>query len=59
MTWGFWLYFPSEGRYVADFYRPSKNITSTGCEPVTLGSSGNTTNHYTTKVTLGGLNGLI
>jgi len=44
-TWGLWLYFPSDGRCAADFYRPLK-INRLGRDP-----SGKHTNHYTTEAT--------
>jgi hypothetical protein len=45
------LYFPSEGRRAADFYRPLKSIASAGFEPVNFGSSDKDANHYTTDAT--------
>jgi hypothetical protein len=37
MTWGIRLYFTSEGRRAADFYRPKIPSPSAGFEPATLG----------------------
>jgi hypothetical protein len=50
-TWGLRIYYPSEGRCAADFYRPCKSIASAGFEPATLGSIGKHTTHYTTEAT--------
>jgi hypothetical protein len=43
------LYFRSEVRYVADFYRREKSITSAGFESANIGSNGKA--RYITKAT--------
>jgi hypothetical protein len=48
MTWGRRLYFLSEERRAADFYRPWKYIASARFEPANLRFTGKDDNHYTT-----------
>jgi hypothetical protein len=44
------LYFPSERKVCCGFLSPLKNLSPwIGFEPATLGSSGQHSNHYTTK----------
>ena len=40
MTWGWWLYFPSEGRRAEDFFTLKNPTASAGFEPVNLGTKG-------------------
>jgi hypothetical protein len=51
MTWDLRIYLPSEGRCVADFYRPYKCIALAGTETANSGSSCKHTNHYTNATT--------
>jgi hypothetical protein len=48
-TWSRRLYFPSERRYAADFYRPLNPSPSAVAEPMNRGSNGKHASHYTTE----------
>jgi hypothetical protein len=54
-TWSQKLYFPTEGKYAQDFYRPSKSIASAESELANLGSNGKHTSHYNTEATIKGV----
>jgi hypothetical protein len=51
MTWGLWLYFPSEGRSAVDFVALKNPSPRQDMNFQIQGSSGKHTNQYTTEVT--------